>query len=66
MQDENASSIASMQGPVYLKYNAATEQCYATRYDGRDRGVLLTLGQSLVGHLPLGLFDGATITSKAS
>lgn len=46
-----------MQGPVYIKYNAASGQCYATKYTGTDRGVLLTLGASLVGHLPLGLFD---------
>jgi Domain of unknown function (DUF1824) len=30
---------------VYLKYNAASGDCYATRYEGRDRGVLLQLGQ---------------------
>jgi hypothetical protein len=28
-----------------------------TRYFGRDRGVLLQLGQQQLGHFPLGLFD---------
>jgi hypothetical protein len=28
-----------------------------TGYSGRDRGVLLQLGQQQLGHFPLGLFD---------
>lgn len=59
-------TIANMQGPVYVKYNAATEQCYATKYNGQDRGVLLTLGQSLVGHLPLGLCDRSNSTKDTT
>lgn len=34
--------------------------CYISLYQGRDRGVLLQLGQGeLLGHFPLGLFDEA-------
>lgn len=52
------AALAGLQGsPVYLKYNAASRLCYATRYQGRDRGVLLQFGQEQVGHLPLGLWD---------
>ncbi|KAK9813162.1 hypothetical protein WJX72_010000 [[Myrmecia] bisecta] len=54
-----AASIAAIPGSVYIKYNSTTGQCYVTKYDGRDRGVLLQLGQQQVGHLPLGLFDEA-------
>jgi hypothetical protein len=42
-----------------VKYNSATGLCYASRYEGRDRGVLVQLGQAQVGHLPLGLLDEA-------
>jgi hypothetical protein len=31
--------------------------CYVSPYQGRERGVLLQLGQEQLGHLPLGLFD---------
>ena len=31
--------------------------CYVSRYDGRERGVLVSLGQEQLGHFPLGLFD---------
>jgi hypothetical protein len=50
-------SLPSISGPVYIKYNSGGGLCYATRYDGRDRGVLLQLGSVQVGHLPLGLHD---------
>ncbi|KAL0052044.1 hypothetical protein WJX82_006991 [Trebouxia sp. C0006] len=50
-------SVTSLRGSVYIKYNAVSQQCYATQYSGTDRGVLVTFGGSLVGHLPLGLFD---------
>ena len=33
--------------------------CQLSRYYGRDRGVLLQLGQQQLGHFPLGLFDEA-------
>lgn len=46
-----------VQGGVYIKYNSRTGLCYVTQYQGRDRGVLLQLGQSQVGHLPLGIWD---------
>lgn len=54
---EGMSVITSLQGGVYIKYNAVSQHCYATQYSGRDRGVLVTFGSTLVGHLPLGLFD---------
>jgi hypothetical protein len=31
--------------------------CYASQYQGQDRGVLVTLGTRQFGHFPLGLFD---------
>lgn len=40
-----------------VQYNAASGLCYATKYEGRDRGVLVQLGQRQLGHLPLGLHD---------
>jgi hypothetical protein len=52
-----ASSVADVQGNAYIKYNAATQQCYLTLYKGRDRGVLIQLGQAQLGHFPLGFFD---------
>ncbi|KAA6426201.1 MAG: hypothetical protein FRX49_04053 [Trebouxia sp. A1-2] len=54
---EGVSVITSLRGSVYIKYNAVSQQCYATQYSGKDRGVLVTFGGSLIGHLPLGLFD---------
>lgn len=52
-------ALPSIAGPVFVKYNSATGLCYASRYEGRDRGVLVQLGQAQVGHLPLGLLDEA-------
>ena len=52
-----APNVAAIRGPAYIKFNSATRLCYATAYNGRDRGVLLQLGQQQLGHLPLGLFD---------
>ena len=51
------AATPAIAGPVYLKCNSATGLCYASQYDGRDRGVLVQLGQRQLGHLPLGLFD---------
>ena len=42
---------------MYIKHNASTGVCYVSQYEGRDRGVLVQLGQRQVGHLPLGLLD---------
>jgi hypothetical protein len=47
----------AIQGLCYIKYNSASGLCYATQYEGRDRGVLVQLGQAQLGHLPLGLHD---------
>lgn len=52
-------TLPCIAGAVYIKYNSASGLCYASRYEGRDRGVLLQLGQQQVGHLPLGLMDEA-------
>ncbi|KAL3153089.1 hypothetical protein ABBQ38_012107 [Trebouxia sp. C0009 RCD-2024] len=54
---EGISLITSLSGSVYIKYNAVSQQCYVTGYTGKDRGVLVTFGGTLIGHLPLGLFD---------
>ncbi|GIL58931.1 hypothetical protein Vafri_13941 [Volvox africanus] len=54
---DGVSSAMQLRGGVYLKYNSKTQLCYVTRYDGRDRGVLLQLGQLQLGHFPLGFFD---------
>lgn len=49
--------MASRHAAPAMQCNAATGLCYATKYDGRDRGVLVQLGQRQLGHLPLGLHD---------
>ncbi|KAL6747932.1 hypothetical protein V8C86DRAFT_2894255 [Haematococcus lacustris] len=51
------TQLAEIQGPVYLKYNSLSQVCYASPYFGRERGVLLQLGQQQFGHFPLGMFD---------
>lgn len=56
-QVPGCATLPAITGPVYVKYNSASGLCYAARYEGRDRGVLVQLGQRQVGHLPLGLFD---------
>lgn len=53
----NAPTLPAIQCPVYIKYNSRSGLCYASAYDGRDRGVLVQFGRSQVGHLPLGLLD---------
>lgn len=54
----NKPQLAQISGSsVYIKMNAASGLCYVTLYQGRDRGVLVTLGSEQIGHLPLGLFD---------
>jgi hypothetical protein len=53
----SSSSLAAVRGPVYLKYNSKTGQCYVSPYRGNDRGVLVQLGQAQLGHFPLGLWD---------
>ena len=57
IQVEGVAVITNLKGSVYIKYNAVSQQCYVTQYSGKDRGVLVTFGGTLVGHLPLGLFD---------
>ncbi|EFJ50407.1 hypothetical protein VOLCADRAFT_103872 [Volvox carteri f. nagariensis] len=54
---DGVSNAMQLRGGVYLKYNSKTQLCYVSRYDGRDRGVLLQLGQLQLGHFPLGFFD---------
>ncbi len=52
-------TTAGIAGPVFIKFNARSGLCYCSRYQGRDRGVLVTFGQTLLGHFPLGIFDEA-------
>lgn len=66
LQAEGSSVITNFKGSVYIKYNAVSQQCYVTHYNGKDRGVLLTLGGTLVGHLPLGLFDESMLQAAPS
>ncbi|GLC42046.1 hypothetical protein PLESTM_001280200, partial [Pleodorina starrii] len=56
---DGVSNAMQLRGGVYLKYNSKTQLCYVSRYDGKDRGVLLQLGQVQLGHFPLGFFDEA-------
>lgn len=51
------ASLPSIRGAVYIKYNSKSRQCYVTRYQGKDRGVLISFGTVQIGHLPLGLHD---------
>jgi hypothetical protein len=59
LQVPGCPALPAVTGAVYIKYNSATGLCYASRYEGRDRGVLVQLGQQQLGHLPLGLMDEA-------
>jgi Domain of unknown function (DUF1824) len=52
-----------LAGSVYIKYNPTLSNCYASVYQGLDRGVLiaaqsddLTRLNEMFGHLPLDLF----------
>jgi hypothetical protein len=51
------TALANVTGPVYLKYNALSKAAYVSVYFGKDRGVLVQLGQEQLGHFPLGLWD---------
>jgi hypothetical protein len=53
----NVTALPQVTGPVYIKYNSKSGVCYVSRYDGRDRGVLVQFGSMQIGHLPLGLLD---------
>ena len=50
-------SVAQVRGTCYLKYNPVSGVCYVSEYQGKDRGVLVQLGQASLGHFPLGLWD---------
>lgn len=52
-----ATSLAQVQGSIYIKHNPAIRVCYVSPFTGQDRGVLLQMGQMQFGHFPLGLFD---------
>lgn len=52
-----ASSLAEVQGNVYIKYNSKSKVCYISPYLGKERGVLVQLGQEQLGHFPLGMWD---------
>jgi Domain of unknown function (DUF1824) len=52
-----------LAGVIYIKYNPTLSNCYASTYQGLDRGVLiaaqsddLTRLNEMFGHLPLDLF----------
>ncbi len=52
-----------LAGVIYIKYNPTLSNCYASVYQGLDRGVLiaaqsddLTRLNDMFGHLPLDLF----------
>jgi hypothetical protein len=52
-----------LAGVIYIKYNPTISNCYASVYQGLDRGVLiaaqsddLTRLNEMFGHLPLELF----------
>lgn len=49
--------LAAIRGGVYIKYNSRTQLCYISQYVGKDRGVLIQLGQEQLGHFPLGMWD---------
>lgn len=55
--DSGDTSLAAMQGGVYIKYNATGRSAYASIYFGKDHGVLVQLGQAQLGSFPLGLWD---------
>jgi Domain of unknown function (DUF1824) len=53
-----------LTGAIYIKFNPRLPNCYASAYDGSDRGVLiaaqsedLTKLNEMFGHLPLDLFS---------
>lgn len=55
--------LQSITGPVYFKYNFESGRCHVERYNGEDRGVLVSYhsdidGQpnDMYGHLPWDLF----------
>lgn len=33
--------------------------CYVSKFEGREKGVLIQMAQEQFGHFPLGLFDEA-------
>lgn len=49
-----------LEGQLVVSMSRPSSQvCYVSRYDGKDRGVLVQLGQLQLGHFPLGFFDEA-------
>lgn len=58
--------LAAIEGVVYIKFNPKSALCYADRYSGEYRGVLISCQSAyesglneMFGHLPLDLFEGA-------
>jgi hypothetical protein len=56
--------LASVEGPVYIKFNPNTDLCYLEPYSGTHRGVLVSYQSAyeggineMYGHLPLDLFE---------
>lgn len=53
-------ALPALRGAVYVRYRAlpaSAPQCTVSRYQDKDRGVLVNFGTMQVGHLPLGLLD---------
>ncbi len=58
--------LAPIEGAVYIKFNPKSALCYADRYSGDYRGVLISCQSAyesglneMFGHLPLDLFTDA-------
>lgn len=41
----------------FCLFHVLLQLCYLSPYQGKDRGVLVQLGQYQLGHFPLGLWD---------
>jgi hypothetical protein len=61
---EDNPEIATLEGPVYIKYNPRKERCLLEPYTGQHRGVLVSCQSAYdgdvnetFGHLPLDLFS---------
>lgn len=57
---DDSLALPALRGPVYVRYRAlpgSAPQCTVSRYQGKDRGVLVNFGTMQVGHLPLGLLE---------
>ncbi len=56
--------VSELTGVIYIKYNPKIPICYASAYEGTERGVLIAAQSEdpsklndMFGHLPLNLFS---------